>query len=219
MPPTGEPRPDRRPRRGNRAETRERLVAATLDLLRSGGEAAVSTVSVTRGAGVVQSAFYRHFPGVEDCLATAAERVARHIREAVAGARREMYRSGPGTGEDLVRFYRNIFALASRQRPTVELFLRYRSDPLALKGVMHRLAAGLRSDLARDLAEQVARAGLVALPPGWAEATADCLVAATLSALEARLEARGPGTEESARLLAAFTTGACLGVFQELEKG
>jgi AcrR family transcriptional regulator len=219
MPNSSKERSNGRPRRrGSRSQTRERLVTATLELLHTGGEAAVSTVSVTRSAGIVQSAFYQHFANVQECLATAAERVCRDIREAVAGARRAMYQSGPGTGEDLEHFYRSVFELAARQRPLVELFLRHRTDPLALNGVMHRLARDLRADLARDLAEQAVRAGGNALPSDWVEALADNLVGASLSAIEARLNGCGLGAEESARLLAAFTTGACHGVFEALSE-
>ena len=210
----GDPRSDVHPRRrGTKPQTRERLVAATLGLLRAGGESAVSTVSVTRAAGIVQSAFYQHFTNVEACLTAAAEWVARHIREVVADARRAMYRSGPGAGEDLERFYGIVFGLVTRQRPMLELFLRYRTDPLALGGVMHRLDGDLRADLARDLAEQAGRAGLT-MAADWVDALADNLTGACLSAIEARLSGRGPGAEESARLLAAFTTGACLGVIE-----
>lgn len=200
-------------RRGTKAATQERLIAATLGLLHVGGEAAISTVSVTRAAGVVQSAFYQHFVNVAECLAVAAERAASHIREAVAGARRTMYFAG-GQGHELERFYRAVFELASAQRPTVELFLRHRTDPLALGGTMHRLAADLRLDLARDLTEQVGRAGLPALPPGWVEAVANHLMGASWSAVEAWLTGRGLGVEDSAHVLAAFTTGACLGVIE-----
>lgn len=153
-------------------ETRQRLVGAALELLQGGGESAVSTVSVTRAAGIAQSAFYQHFANVGEWLAAAAERAACAIREAVAGARRDMYQSWTGTGAELEQFYRAVLGLTLEQRPVVELFLRYRTDPLALGGVMHRLAGDLRPDLARDLAEQVARAGLGALPPGWVEAAA-----------------------------------------------
>jgi AcrR family transcriptional regulator len=212
--PTGRPR-----RRGSKAETRERLVTATLELLHGGGEAAVSTVSVTRAAGIAQSAFYQHFANVEECLAVAAERVTRQIREAVADARRQMMDEAGPAAEDHVRFYRDVFDLVSRQRPVVRLFLRYRSDPLALNGVMYRFARDLSSDLARQLAELAGRAGLHPLPADRVEALADNLMAAGLAAVEAHLEGRGPAVEESARLLAAFSSGACGGVFEALRPG
>jgi AcrR family transcriptional regulator len=202
-----------RPRRRSGAQTRERLLAAALDLLHAGGEAAVTTVSLTRAAGIVQSAFYQHFSNVEECLATAAERICRDIREAVANHRRRMYESGPGTGPNLEAAYRDLFGLVSRQRALMQLFLRYRTDPLALGGVMHRFARDLRTDLAGQLAGQVRKAGLPDPPPAWLEALAESLVGASLAAVEAYLEGRSPGVEEAARLLAAFTTGACFGVY------
>jgi AcrR family transcriptional regulator len=195
---------------------RERLIGAAIDLLLSGGEAAVTTVSVTGAVGVVQSAFYRHFSNVEECLAAAAERVTSQIREAVDGARRQMYEIGPGMGEDLVRFYRDMFGLVAQHRPVARLLLRYRSDPQALNGVVYRFARGLSADLAEQLANVAARAGWSAVPKGGVEALADNVMGASLAAVEAYLERRGPAIDASARLLAAFTTGAFFAVFEAL---
>jgi AcrR family transcriptional regulator len=195
----------RRPRRrGTRQATRERLIRSALQLLQRGGESAVNTVSVTRGAGVAQSAFYLHFGGVEDCLAVAARRVTGEIRAAVAAGRRRMFEAG-GSAEDLRRSYRNMFDLVERQRPILQLFLRYRSDPRALGGTIHRFARGLVADLADQLAQQAA---LESLPRRWIEALAESLVAASTAAIEAHLGGRGPSVEEWCRLLAAFSQGA-----------
>jgi AcrR family transcriptional regulator len=215
MPQSAKQGPSKQPRRrGTKEQTRERLLAAALELLHAGGEAAVTTVSVTRAAGIAQSAFYQHFANVEECLAVAADRACRDIREAVAEHRRRMYETGPGTGPDLEQAYRDLFGLVSRQRALLQLFLRHRSDPLALGGVMHRFARGLRSDLAEQLAGQARRAGLSRVSPAGMEALAESLIGASLAAVEAYLEGRGPGVEESARLLAAFTTGACVGAYE-----
>ncbi len=217
MPTSAKPHTNGQPRRrGTKAETRERLIGATLDLLHSGGETAVSTVSVTRGAAVVQSVFYQHFANVEECLAVAAERVTSEIREAVAASRRQMFEAGPGAGEDLERGYRDMFGLVSRQRPLMQLFLRHRSDPLALNGVMHRFARGLSSDLAEQLMGQFTRAGVKSPPTNWVEALADDLVAMSLAAIEAFLEGRGPTVEDSARRLAACSTAMFLAVMQAM---
>ena len=203
----------RKPRRGITTPTRERLLGAALELLQTGGESAVTTVSVTHAAGVVQSAFYRHFSNIGECLVEAVENATAEIREAVAGARRRMYEKGPGTGTDLEQSYREMFDLVEGQRGLVGLLLRYRSDPLALNGVMYRFAQGLSADLAEQLAEQVLRAGLTAMPAVRMRALADYLIAVSLAAIEAHLDGRGPTVRESARILAAFTTGACQAVF------
>ena len=196
-----------------RTPTRERLLGAALELLQTGGESAVTTVSVTHAAGVVQSAFYRHFSNIEECLVEVVENATTEIREVVAGARRRMYEKGPGTGADLEQSYREMFGLVEGQRGLVGLLLRYRSDALALNGVMHRFAQGLSSDLADQLAEQVVRAGLPEMPAVRLRALADYLIAVSLAAIEAHLERRGPAVPEAARILAAFTTGACQAVF------
>jgi AcrR family transcriptional regulator len=190
------------------------LINTALDLLSAGGEAAVTTVSVTRGAGVVQSVFYRHFASVEECLATVAERVTGEIREAVANSRQQMYDMGPGADGDLVEGFRKMLGLVSRQRPIMELFLRYRSDPLALQGVMYRFARGLSTDLAGQLRAEYGEAGLSGLPAGWVEALADDLVAVSLAAIEAFLEGRGLPVEDAAQRLAACSTAMILAVLQ-----
>jgi AcrR family transcriptional regulator len=212
--------------RGIKAQTREQLIASALELLHSGGETAVTTVSVTRGAGIVQSAFYQHFANVEECLAVAAEQVTRQIRESVASARQRMYDargeiddSRPEVGKDLEESYRRMFKMVSRQRGVTQLFLRYRSDPLALNGVMHRFARGLSSDLAAQLTERAVKAGHKAPPRDWIAALADNLGAACLAAIDAHLQRRGPSLDESARLLAAFSRGACRAVFEALPSG
>ena len=98
-------------RRGAKSDTRERLLEAALELLHQAGVSAVTTVSVTHAAEIVQSAFYKHFANIEECLAIALAGVTSEIRTAVAGARQEMYDRGPGTGEDLEQSYRKMFEL------------------------------------------------------------------------------------------------------------
>ncbi len=219
MPAGRKSKPVARRRRGTRAATRERLLTATLDLLCRSGEAAVSTVSVTRAAGIAQSAFYRHFANVEECLSAAAERATAEIRTAVAEHRRRMYATGPGTGEDLERALRDMFALAERQRPVTHLFLRFRSDPLALNGVMYRFARGIVRDLAEQLAGRAVKFGVRDPDPERLEVLADYLTGACSSAIEARLASRGPGVEESARLLAAFLGAAARAAYEAMRRG
>jgi AcrR family transcriptional regulator len=203
-------------KRGTRSTTRERLIAATLKLLHQGGETAVTTVSVTRTAGIVQSAFYRHFANLEECLAAAAERATADIRATVAEARRRMFEESPGTGEDLEHSLRKMFRLARRQRPVTELYLRFRSDRVSLNGVMYRYARGLVRDLAEQLTGRAAKVGLSDTGPERMEPVADYVVGACSSAIEAFLDGRSPSVNESSRLLASFLTGGCLGAYETL---
>jgi AcrR family transcriptional regulator len=203
-------------KRGTRAATRERLLTATLELLHGVGETAISTVSVTRLAGIAQSAFYQHFANVDECLSVVAERVTNEIRTIVSNSRREMFESSAGDGKDIEIMMRCMFAMAEKERAINQLFLRYRSDPLALNGIMYRFGRGLVTDLAEQMTERAVQAGL---RPGakQMEALAEFMVGACWSAIEAFLDGRGPGVEESSRLLAVFLTNARRGVFDSLK--
>jgi TetR/AcrR family transcriptional regulator, fatty acid biosynthesis regulator len=202
--------------RGTRAQTRQRLIDATLNLLRTGGESAVTTVSVTRAAGSAQSAFYKHFPNVEACIAQAAGQVTAEIRKAVAAIRQRMYDTGPGAGDDLVQAFLEMFQLVDHHRAVTELFLRYRCDPVAMGGVMHRFGRDMSVDLARQLTAQIKKGGIAHPPADWVQATADSLMEASFAAIDAHLAGRGLSVEASARLLAAFSAAACLGVVQAM---
>jgi TetR/AcrR family transcriptional regulator, fatty acid biosynthesis regulator len=208
----------RRPR-GTKAQTRERLLQAALDLLERGGEAAVTTVGVTQGAGIAQSAFYQHFANVEECLAVVAEQITSEIRAFVLSTRRKRFEAATDEGDQLEAAYRNMFKLASRQRSIHRLFLRYRSDRLALNGVMYRYARGLSADLADQLMERAVQAGCAAPRRDWIGAVAENLVAASEAAIEAHLDRRGPPPDMSARVLAAFTRGAWKAVLEAMQTG
>jgi TetR/AcrR family transcriptional regulator, fatty acid biosynthesis regulator len=207
MPTVPKPSAKRRAR-GTRAQTRARLLQSALELLETGGQSAVTTVGVTQKAGMAQSAFYQHFANVEECLAAVAEQITSEIRTFVADTRRKRLEAMSGAGDQLEEAYRNMFTLASRQRSMHRLFLRYRSDRVALKGVMYRFARGLSADLAEQLTQRALQTGRKACSAEWIEAVADNLVAVSHAAIEAHLDRRGPPPEVSAQLLAAFTRGA-----------
>jgi AcrR family transcriptional regulator len=203
MPSVRKPASKRRPR-GTKAQTREQLLQSALHLLETGGEAAVTTVRVTQGAGIVQSAFYQHFANIEECLAIVAEQITTEIRTFVANTRRKRYETPSSRGDQLEEAYRNMFRLASQQEKIHRLYLRYRSDKVALNGALYRFARGLSADLAEHLKERAVRAGK-APAQDWIMALAENLVATSQAAIEAHLDGRGPAPEVSARLLAATT--------------
>lgn len=199
-------------RRGTKAETRHRLLLAVLKLLQDSGETSLSTVSATREAGMVQSAFYQHFSNLDECLAEAAGMVASQIRDSIANARRAMYQTSSGSGRDLANFFLGVLALAAQQRSVMLLFLRYRTDPLALNGVMYRLGKDLETDLAKDLNEVAGKHGLSGLSPRCVEVVAANLMAASLASVDMSLTNRDLDHHELAKLLAAFSEGACAAV-------
>jgi AcrR family transcriptional regulator len=212
-------KPTSRRRRNTKAETRERLLKSALKLLESGGEAAVTTISVTRGAGIGQSAFYIHFSNVEECLAIVAERTTDEIREVVATARRGRLEAAPHGEKELEAIYSDLLTLVSRTKSIHRLLLRYRSDRLAFNGVMYRFARGLSEDLEEHLTQQAVQLGCKAPPADWIAAVADHLVAVSLAAIEAHLDRRGPPPDVSARLLAVVSDGLWKAALNEMKKG
>lgn len=201
-------------RRRSKAETRDLLLNATLNVLHRGGESAISSVSITAEAGVAQSLFYQHFTNLEECVAEASEKITNEIREAVALHRHHMYETTSGEGVALEKSFQDMFELVEKQRPLMQLFLRHRSDPLALNGVMYRFSQGLSIDLADQLMTRFSNLGIQKLPEGWVEALAEDLVAISLSAIERYLEGRGPSVEDACRLLTISSTAQVRGLLE-----
>lgn len=84
------------PATASRAERKERtrrlLLDGTLDLVADRSFASVSLREVTRAAGIVPTAFYRHFASMEDLGVAVVEDSMRVLRHALRDARRT-----PGT--------------------------------------------------------------------------------------------------------------------------
>lgn len=78
---------------GTRAERKERtrqaLIDGTLDLLRDRSFASVSLREVTRAAGIVPTAFYRHFSSMEDLGVALVEDSMRMLRQMLRDARKD----------------------------------------------------------------------------------------------------------------------------------
>ena len=69
-----------------RAEVRDRIVRAALDLIRHGGYREASVAAVASGAGVATGTVYRHFPSKADLFAEVFRVASQHEVDAVAEA-------------------------------------------------------------------------------------------------------------------------------------
>ena len=69
-----------------RAEVRERIVRAALELVRRGGYRAASMASVAARAGVATGTVYRHFPSKAELFAEVFRVASQHEVDAVAAA-------------------------------------------------------------------------------------------------------------------------------------
>lgn len=159
--------------------TRERLIEAAIGLFRNGAMQ-VTTAQITTVAGVTQSAFYRHFPTLDEFLTVAAQRVGSEVRELIAAERQQVFEGPehvPATWhyESILRFARHNLALA-------EMLIKRRFDPSPLGIVFRQLLEQLRIDLFSDLCETFPsrrKAG-----DSHRQRVADLLVGLTLAAVE-----------------------------------
>ncbi|AMU20522.1 TetR family transcriptional regulator [Mycobacteroides abscessus] len=110
--------------RHSRAEkklhTRRTLLDGTLELLKVRGFAAVSLREVAKSAGLVPTAFYRHFESMEDLGTVLAEESVRALRDTFRQARREAGSDNPAKilrlMVDRVNEHANNFRFLVRER-------------------------------------------------------------------------------------------------------
>lgn len=139
----------RRKRRDGEA-TRERILAATIELLSDEGLAGISTGKLSNRAGIVQSGFYAHFASVEECTLVAAERIGNRLRELVVQRMREEDTVDPAA---LSGFMGRMLSSFEGNWKFMEIMLRYRRDPSPLGKVMSRFYDQVREDVVDNLIE------------------------------------------------------------------
>ncbi|HYM34395.1 MAG TPA: helix-turn-helix domain-containing protein [Steroidobacteraceae bacterium] len=127
------PKKIRRTNEERTAQTRGRLIDATIELLYEGGSAATTTISVAERAGVSRGAMMHHFRSRAELLLV----VARFILDE---QRRERVEKLANAGHGLDRFYAaaDVSWAVHRQPSTVaflEIIMATRSDPDLRKGM------------------------------------------------------------------------------------
>lgn len=163
----------------------------------------MTTVSVTRAAGIVQSGFYLHFKNIDECLRAAAEQVADGIRNYIAQTRREMHLLNPDDLDLLSRHCEKMLEIFNTERRFAEIFLPHRHDRSSLGEVMRALKTQIHADLAEDLQNVLFRRRSVT--SSQLERTslqAEIILAAALIAGEALIENRISQMATAAELLA-----------------
>jgi AcrR family transcriptional regulator len=187
-----------------REQTRQRLLAAALAILESGGEPALTTTAITRRAGISQSGFYNYFADMEDLLCHLIEEVERQRRAAAASARRA---SSGGVIDAMRESFRETVTSTAAHPNLFRLLLRGRLDPAS------RVGAEARRQLATTHANFLGglAAGKVPMATGpeqrMASLIADGLIAATEALLIGHLDGRHPDVEEILDALMLFALG------------
>lgn len=116
----------------SKARSRRRLLEAALEILDEGDVGDLTTVEVTKRAGMAQSSFYVHFPSIEHLLKDLVDEVWEQRRELSRAAREEV------DPEEVDRYYRVRFTAHITgliAHPAVfRVLLRSRVDPGTLVG-------------------------------------------------------------------------------------
>lgn len=186
---------DPRTRAERKEQTRRKLLDVTLKLVTERSLAGISLREVAREAGIVPTAFYRHYASVDELGVELVDESMRPLRQMIRDARKGRVTSGDIIAETVA-----ILAKQVRDHPEQFYFLtRERYGGIA--SVRRAVATELRlftSDLTIDLAR---------LTTGfdWStddlEMAADLMVAAMLGTVMNLLEADARHPEDTASIL------------------
>jgi AcrR family transcriptional regulator len=146
---------DRTPENGatrqeRKLETRQSLLDAALELLEAQSFSSLSLRQVTRTAGIVPTAFYRHFDDMEELGLVLIDESFRTLRSMIRAARadpRTYEHVIPSSVEILVSYvheHHTHFRLIARERFGGVAALRH-----AIRGEIRLFASDLATDLAR----------------------------------------------------------------------
>jgi AcrR family transcriptional regulator len=175
--------------------TRQKLLDVTLDFIEKRSLASISLREVAREAGIVPTAFYRHFESMDALGVELVDESMRPLRQMIRDARR-----GNPTHDDIIK---NTVEILGRQVRANKAQFRFLSRERygGIAAVRRAIATELRlftSELTIDLARLTAGAG-------WSsddlEMTADLMVAAMLAAVMELLEVDARHAEDERTIL------------------
>lgn len=185
---------------GSRAEkkeqTRQALLDTTIDLVDDRSFGSISLREVSRGAGIVPTAFYRHFASMEDLGVTLVEDAMRMLRGALRESRRDLAGRGMPTARD------SLDILLKKVRSDEKQFrFLVREQHGGVSEVRRAIGTELRL-LSRELAIDLARTpALVSWEAEDLEVAADLIVTIMTTAVADLLD--GDGRESTERALVA----------------
>ncbi|GAA1024428.1 MULTISPECIES: TetR family transcriptional regulator [Amycolatopsis] len=184
-------------RQERKQRTRQALLDAALDLLADRSFASLSLREVAKGAGIVPTAFYRHFSSMEELGVALVEETTRTLRGMLRGARTEqrgyggMIRASVHTLHRHVREHEDHFRFVTRER-------------YAGPGAVSRAIAVEMRMFSSDLALDLARFDpLRTWPTEDLHLLADLIVTAMLGTVAELLDIRPGDTAADERTLVA----------------
>lgn len=192
-------------RRDDRRErTRERLLAAAVEVLRREGLGALNVSRVAKDVGVHPSLFYAHFKNLDACVAAAAERVLQTLAPVDRELRRELFRRAITDQRELARFFAGAFDRWLEQRPFVELLLAHRLDRSPMGESLRPALAAIREEMTAELWDLGAQLRIDGKHIREIQALADLHLSHWLWALEMLIEGRAHDRAALAQTLAGI---------------
>jgi AcrR family transcriptional regulator len=185
--------------------TRDRLIEAVIEIVRTDGLAELTTVEITRRAGIAQPGFYKYFRNVDECLEEATTRALDERRKTFVAMRRGIKnRNDPG---EVAAHCRAILDAVAVDRPFNELMLRYRRDPSTLGKAIRAFEKRTLEDFAEELWAQAHAAGLRSEQRPALALLAELALHGLGAYIERVLEDPNADRTELAKDLAEFTIG------------
>lgn len=207
MPPgsTKKPRARPSPRPAGASSTRQRLIEAAIEIVRTEGPGSLTTVEITRRTGIAQPGFYKHFRNVDDCLEEATTQVLDGMHKTFSAMRAAI--QDRSDSEEVARHCLAVLEVVAEDRPFNEMIGRYRLDPSTLGRAIRDVEARVLSDFADELWAQAHAAGLGREHRPELAFVAELSLSATRATIERVLAAPDADLKKLAQELADFTIG------------
>lgn len=207
--------PERLTRKERKRLTRQRIIDAAIDIVRTEGIEGLTTVRLAQAAQITQPGFYVHFKNVEDCLLATAEYVVERSRRAQTEARRRAFAEvrqvqDIGSPTLVARVYDETLRTMLSEPRFAELFLRYRRDPSPLGRKMAQVMEQTRHEIAEDMRAVNRRLGVTERQGAELDLLAELILFLYLGAAEALLDGRATDISEVVETLTRVTRAALL---------
>jgi len=202
-------------RKASRApSTRQRLIDAVIDIVRGEGLGSLTTVEITRRAGIAQPGFYKHFRNVDECLEEATRQVLDGMRETF-NAMRGSIRNRQDLDE-VASHFEAVLDAVFNDRPFNELITRYRRDPSSLGRAIREVEGRVIRDFTEELWGALREAGMLPEHRGEVELLSELLFSSMGACVERVIDGRDADRQKLAHELAAFMIAGTRGVLGRL---
>ncbi len=195
----------RRRRGAAPTDVENRIIEATLALMREDGVTGLTTVAIARRAGIHQPNFYAYYPNIDACLVAAARRIADHLRRVDTASFRNVRHAverGEPHMEENVAYHAALLDLLLEEPRWSELYFRHKNDASAYGAELRRVEQEFVDKTVEHLWDWGIRLGLGGRHLPDVRLLAEVQVASVAAAVVALLEGRAKDRGAVARMLA-----------------